>query len=176
MIKKEQWDAGHGRFTSDTGQIQMAAGDGTFVVDTPQSHALILTKAGSLKTSCLEVKDCSTAATFFLGALDQNDIASSNRMVLMHLSDVTNTNMKFADQHRRVLENWGQLPLLVERSTATLTITLKHPNQVTVYTVDLSGQRIEKMVSAVKGNQLILKVDTASSANGVMAYELTRNP
>lgn len=174
VVKPSQWDQEHGRFVSDTGQITMAAGLGTMVVDTPKSQALVLAEPGSLHASNLAVEHCTTHATLFLGSLDDKPLAESGRMVLMHLSDVLNSKMKFDDAHHRTLTDWGTLPLLVKKSTATVTLKIDQPQQMMVFAVDLSGKRIGKVTSQVHDGKLVFTVDTAGQPCGVLAYELTR--
>jgi hypothetical protein len=174
IIDANQWVEGHSQYISDTRQITLSAGNGKLTVDTPMSQAVVLCKPGSIQTSQLHVKDSSTTVTIALSSLDDKPISQSTRMVLMHITDVLNTNMRFADQHRRILTDWGDGPYVIKKATAKISIKLDHPDAVTVYAVDIAGNRLNKIASKVEDNQLTFTISTTSNKAGVMAYELVR--
>jgi uncharacterized membrane protein len=163
-----------GRYTSDTQQLQINAGAGTFQAVTPRSEVVVLAQAGSLQANLLGITEASGPVTLCLSAMDGNPIATSKRLLLMHLTNTLNTQMKFRDQQGRILEEWGRLPLLVKKGTADLTLELKNAAQIKVYAVNLAGQHIKEMQTTVDAQgRLIFTADTyAVKSEGVMAYEL----
>jgi hypothetical protein len=169
-------DIHNNRFTSDTGQIQISANAGTFTVVTPRSEAMVLADKGSLVAGLMRVEDVSGAVTMFVAAMDDKPLASSGRMLLMHLTNALNTQMKFRDQQGRILEQWGKLPLLVKKGTANVLLALDQPEKVKVYAIDLAGKRLAQIPATVNDRkQLVFKADTfGCKDDGVLAYELVR--
>ena len=71
-----------------------------------------------------------------------------------------------------ILENIGELPHLVRRGTASISIRLDSPRPVTIWAVDLSGKRQKKMPFRQDGTVVRLTVETIQPEGTFLAYEL----
>ncbi len=169
-------DRAKGRYTSDTGEIQLATKEGRFHVQTPNTEAIVLADKGSYSGERLVLENVSGPVTVSVSAMDDKPLESSGRILLMHLTNVLNNQMKFRDQHGRVLEAWGTLPLMVKKGTATISLSLDNPADMKVFAVDLSGKRIAEISTSTQdGKHLTFTVDThANEDDGVLAYEMIR--
>lgn len=173
IISSSQVDLKNSSYTSDTGQLKINSRSGWFHVQTPRSQAIVLTDKGSHVTDLLSVENASGPVTVFVTAMDQQTISLSKRILLLHLTDARNTQMKFRDQDGRIMEDWGNLPLLVKIGTAKISLKLQSPGKYKVFAVDLSGRRMESVQTSVTTDgQLSFEADTFGIKQGVLAYEL----
>jgi hypothetical protein len=175
ILSASKVDAQSSSYTSDTGQLQINGREGWFEVQTPRSQAIVLSDKGSHTTGMLSVDDASGPATVFASAMDDKPLASSNRILLLHLTDARNTQMQFQDQAGRIVEAWGKLPLLVKNGTARISLAIESPATMKVFAVDLSGHRMRSIPYTVTSSgQLTFEANTFGSEQGVLAYELVR--
>lgn len=164
------------RYTSDTDELQIDASVGSFQAVTPRSEVVVLSKAGSHQAKVLNIVDASGPVTLCLAAMDDKTVKTSGRLLLMHLTNTLNTQMKFRDQHGRIVESWGRLPLLVKKGTAKIQLAVDNAANVQVHAVDLAGKRIGQLQTKVDAKgKLLFTINThGMKADGVMAYELIR--
>ena len=113
-------------------------------------------------------------ATVWVSALDRNPIRKSQRLLVTHLTDLQNTNIKYAEPARQTLLAWGQLPHLVRAGKAEVKIRLNSPRKYHVYALSPRGQRMGEMPVTVQGNTLQFTADVAGDSSGGarMLYEV----
>lgn len=157
-----------GPYVSETGELQIDPAAGTFRVVTPRSEGLVTEDAAPLTANLLTLSGAAGFTVAAVGALDDQPLATSRRMLAIVLTDVQNTNVRFGDPEHTILLDWGQLPHLVRRATATL--SLKLDGAVTVYALGLDGARLGEVAVESQGGQVVVPVDTARA----MAYEVVR--
>ena len=95
-------------------------------------------------------------------------------MLLLHLTDITNTDshVEFEGTRARTLK-LGVLPLLVRNAKTEITLNIPGDG-VTVYALALDGTRLGKVKYKTSGNKLSFTADTAMFKEGVMAYEIVK--
>ncbi len=148
---------------------------GNFIARTPQSIALIL-QSRSLDQDF--VTGFSQPSTVFCAALDSQPLEKSERLLVLHLGNVLNSNMRFADETMKTQETMGTLPLLVRRASAQLAV----PNEakagnIQVFALNLSGKRIREIPFSVNpdSKRIEFTVQTiAEDKQTCMAYEIIR--
>ncbi len=148
---------------------------GNFLISTPAGIALCL-ESRSLAPDFVTGFD--QPSTVFCGALDFQPLEKSERVLVLHLSNVINSGMRFADETMRKMENMGEMPLLVKRASADLAIpnTFKEKN-IKLYRLDLSGKRICEIPFALneKNNRIEFTAQTIADDNSTcMVYEIIR--
>ena len=122
---------------SSTGELELNADKQTFRVAAPLVSMAVL-REGSLAAGVLKVEDADSFQTLALLALDNLPLTESRKMLLFHLTDVTNTGITFEDGTRRVLKAHGTLPLLLRRGRCRIQLTGRHG--LTVNALGLDGQ------------------------------------
>jgi hypothetical protein len=147
---------------------------GNFLARTPQSIALCL---GSRSLAADFVTDFQGSSTVFCGALDFQPLEKSERLLILHLSDVSNSGVQMSDEMRKQ-ENMGTLPLLVKRASAQLAVPNEFKeNEIKVYRLDMSGKRICEIPFTVnpKNNRIEFTAQTITENNQTgMIYEIVR--
>lgn len=120
-----------------------------------------------------------TPATVWVSALDERPISYSRRLLVTHLTDVQNTDMRYGNRGRNVLLDWGKLPHLVRTGKADIELKVTQPEACTVYALDTSGKRVAKVDALPRGATLL--TFTADVAGGRtdgtgarMLYEIVR--
>ncbi|MBQ8756397.1 MAG: hypothetical protein IJZ19_15325, partial [Lentisphaeria bacterium] len=149
--------------------------DGIFKVVTPKSEALVMQKASSVSGNLLAVKNHTPYTTCFASALDGKTLADSKRILFMHLTNTGAYKMKYSGKNLEILESYGQLPHLVFRAKADISLKLAKGSAPKVYAVNLYGKRVAEMRSVWKNGVLSFHADTAGINNkAIMVYEITR--
>lgn len=172
VLSAGRLDIQNRRYVSDTGQLELNAKAGTLIVRSDASEAIILTAAGSLKADRLAIDGSSGPGTFFLSSCQGENIASSRRLMMMHLTDVLSSQMKFRSSARRVVESWGTLPLLMKSATATVMIRIDRPEEMDVWSIGMNGKRQNKIDTRIDRGRLIWTISPSSPP--CLAYELLR--
>ncbi len=110
----------------------------------------------------------------FTASVDGLPLKDSKRLVLMHATDVLNTDMTFTDKARQKLEKWGDLPHLVRAGKTSIRLALASPSGWKVWAVDLSGRQLYEVALQPVKDGALLNADTHDSRGTVLAYELRK--
>lgn len=167
-------DRVRGRFVSDTGQIQMDVGAGTLKVVTPRSEQFVLPAGQESKGDYVSVKNGVVFSTVSVVAVDGRDIAQSDRLLVVHLTDVLLTGMKFEHQDRRVMLASGAAPHLARRGTVDLVLRLPGDGNYQAWAVDLTGRRLREIPLTRTDAGWSLSASTVTDAEVHFAYEIVR--
>lgn len=147
-----------------------------FLVETPYSKALVV-QGGSLdETFVSEVTGGPT--TVFAGSLDRKPLATTERMLILHLTNVLGENVKFGETGMYSIIDRGDPQKLVKHGTASITVPYaSNQAEPKLYALDLAGHRMAKVPFVIDPEQGILtfRADTAGpDGQGVLCYELAR--
>lgn len=147
--------------------------DGDFLVETPKSKAVVIQNQSLDKNFVSNVTGGPT--TVFVGSLDDKPLETSKRLLVLHLTNILTEGMKFGEEGMYQIIDKGSAQKLVKRGSATIRIP-NDSSDVTVYAIDLSGNRIGKVpASNDNGRFLVFQantVDTNRKPN--LAYEVIR--
>jgi len=158
------------RAVSSTGELRLDADEGTFVVKTPRSEAVSLPKGELATGGVLAVSGAKNFQTVAALSLDGKPLAESRDILLLHLTDVSNSDAVFADRERRIVNDQGKLPLLVRRDRVEVTLKLAPGAPFRVTALSADGDTLGEV--PVKGNGFTAATDLFPG--GVMAYRVTR--
>ena len=162
-----------GRIASENGQIMLDTRKKSIHVVTPRSE--VATFAGESRgKGVMTLSNANRYQTVALLSLDDKALADSSSLLLVQLPNVAATKQKFANRQRKLLESWGELPLLVERTGVE--VELKLPGQWKVEALKLDGTPNGTIASENRNGVLCFQANTAARSGGVMAYHLTREP
>jgi hypothetical protein len=91
-----------------------------------------------------------SGAATAVAALDKRPLASSQRILLIHATDTQNAGARFFSADRQTLEHFGGDVILARQGKATFSITRSlNPKAVTVYRLDSSGNRLDKVNATI---------------------------
>ena len=159
------------RVVSATGEIQLDSKNGIFIVSSPCTQSITL-PIGSAHADILRVKDASCYQTVAAISLDGIPLQESKSVLIIHLTNVTNTGMRFSDGSFTLLERHGNAPLLIKRGKATIELICDCPYQVTA--LDCDGRPYGNLHGDFHANVFSFEADTSLFKGGVMCYHLTR--
>jgi hypothetical protein len=166
------------QYASETGEITLDGPRDIMILDTPKTaggyapaEQTIKTKDGVFAATLL-----TSDASLWVSSLDNRPIQKSRRLLLTHLTDLQNTEIKYAEEARQTLLAWGNLPHLVRSGKAAVQIRLRGAERFRVWALSTSGRRIAQLKSTVRDNTLEFETDVAGDPAGGarMLYEIAR--
>ncbi|WP_028310385.1 hypothetical protein [Derxia gummosa] len=105
--------------------------------------------------------------------LDDKSIGSSSHMLLVHLSDARNTDMKFSDATEKTITDWGHLPVILRGSIVSA--RLIRGGAWKLYALDMRGNRIEERpITHPSTTTIEFTLDNTTGSQPVMYYELVK--
>lgn len=171
-------DPEKGLFRSETGEITIDAPRGVLIIDTPKTVGGYLPAGETITMASGHVSiQPSMDATVWISSLDSYPIAQSRRLLVTHLTDLQNTEIRYGEAARQTLLDWGRLPHLVRNGKATIRMRIQDAKKYNVWALSTSGKRIGTVRTLVKDNVLEFTADVAERAqqNGArLLYEIAR--
>jgi hypothetical protein len=163
-------------YRSETGEVTIDAPQDMLVLDTPRT-AGGYAPAGQIvaaPTGGVRVEIAGADATVWVSALDQNPIRQSRRLLVTHLTDLQNTDIRYGEAARQTLLDWGRLPHLVRAGKAQVALQLERPAEYGVWALSPGGRRVAEVPAKVEGGTLRFTADVAGNpAEGArMIYEV----
>ncbi len=162
-----------GRFTSDTGEIELHRNNDTFKVVTPRSEAFVLGAGKSLAGKFATVSNEETFASFLIAARDDQPLAASKRILLLHLTNTRNTGMKLRNAEGSIVDDWGKLPQLARKGSAQITLNASLEGYK-LFALDFVGTRCEEIRLERENGRSRFRLETVYGGEPRFAYELIR--
>ena len=161
------------RFQSENGEVTIDAPANILTLDTPMTAGGFAPAGRKIETRAASIEVLDTDATVWVSSLDGKPITASQRLLVTHLTDLQNSDMRYGDRTRQVLLAWGHLPHLVRTGRATVALHLANPSKAKVYSLAVTGQRLGE-VPATAGADGTLSIPLSISADGKarMLYEV----
>ena len=159
---------------STTGELEIDGAAGVFKVATPRSEALILPAGKSAAGRLLAVENRQSFAGFAAAALDKRNLADSGRILVLHVTNVLNSRMKFSDQSMAQVEELGVMPHLAATGTGIITLRLAPGPVPQVFAVDLGGRRMRQVPAEYVDGALRFKAEVSAGPQPCFVYEIIR--
>lgn len=156
---------------SSTDELILDGNKGVFRVGTLRTQCVTL-PGGEASTGFLSVRNADTFTTVAVISLDGKPLVETKSAVLFHLTDVCNSNIRFANERKTVVLNKGTLPLLFRRGSAEVSLAADRPFTVTA--LDCDGAVKGTVPGTVKDGRFCFMLKNDRFPGGVMAYHLTR--
>jgi len=157
---------------SETGELALDAGADTMVLDTPATAGGCGPDGAIITAGPLRVQLRGAPATVWVSSLDGRPLTSSHRLLVAHLTDLQNSDARFAEAGRRTLLAWGHLPHLVRAGRAEIVLRNEASAALQAWALDMSGHRVGAVpVKAVNG-AIRLDLDVQGPAGACLAYEI----
>jgi hypothetical protein len=92
------------------------------------------------------------------------------------LTDLQNSGIRYAEEARQTLLDWGGLPHLVRAGQASVSVRLHQPGEYEVWALSPGGKRLVRLVTEAKDGELRFTLDVAGDveAGARMLYEIVR--
>ena len=159
---------------SETNQVFVDGALGTFRWITPRTVVGIGPEAETLRFGKATVLLADCDGLFWITALDNQPLPSSQRLLVAHVTDIQYAGTKFYSSERKVLESAGTKPALarhgrmvvdIERNTA--------PKSVEVWRLDQTGLRTSPVVTTVDSTHVRFTADNRGpDGKAVLYYEI----
>ena len=105
------------------GAVTINPATGAILIDTPRT-AGGFAEFGIHSAGPLRFSIASVPATVWASSLDGEPLCASRRILLTHLTEVQNSGIKYRDQDRGILLNWGHLPHLMRAGKTEIELKL----------------------------------------------------
>lgn len=155
-------DPEKGVYQSDTGEITMRTKENLLKIVTKRSEAVSLEAGKRKPLDQLTVISSSVPALVAACAVDDKNLAESERVVLVYSTYAVNTDMELSAD-RVTLVNLGKAPVLVQSGALTTTLKNANADSMKLYALALDGSRQEELPLKRDTNGA-LKIDLNTSA------------
>ena len=172
LVRRTHVDPENKRFTSETGEITLDAAAGTFKVVTKRTESFVLPSEGAISGQHVRIDNNAGFAVFAVISVDGRPIPESKRLLVLHLTDVQNTAVQFGNKEHTVLRDWGRLPHLIRRGSASVSIDRLSNDNMRAWAVDLSGARRKLIDLERHEGNIVFTANTVQPQGVFMAYEL----
>lgn len=126
-------------------------------------------------SSVLGESNASVPTTLWASSLDGHPLATSSRILVVHLTDVQGEGARYADASRTILLKWGKAPF-IETGSANVTMQLEPRGEAgfTVFALDMAGNRKAEIPAEYRDGTLRFTVSTSGPQGGRIFYEIIR--
>lgn len=156
-------------------QLRLDRKTGDMIVATDRSECLVLgDKTPALAGKLVKVDNADVHATIGVAAIDDQPLATSRRILILHLTDVTNSDILFRDKTMSVVEKFGDLPLLARKGSARIHLAGTGWESARLWSLDLMGKRMGEVPLERSAVGVSFTVTTRRAEGACLAYELVR--
>ena len=159
--------------TSSTGELRLDSRKNTLAIQTPRTLSATLA-SGSLTAGALMVRQVTYPTTVSVSSLDETPVVRSGKLLLFHLTNVIDSGTTFKGEKMRYLLKWGELPHLVRRAPAKVSLRLDGDAVSKVEALHFDGTVRGEVKSTFVNGVLSFTADPGCFPGGVMIYWITR--
>lgn len=164
-------------FQCETGEITIDGPRDRLTLDTPRTAGGFAPAGDSIRTAHgVQIAVQDSDATVWVSSLDDQPITASRRLLVTHLTDLQNTDIRYAERARQTLLDWGRLPHLVRTGRAEVCLQLRDPGAYRVWALATSGKRLAEVPVRTTVGELSFTADVAGFGEhgAVLCYEIAR--
>jgi hypothetical protein len=154
-------------------QLSIAPAEDTMILDTARTAGGFAPAGASINTAAARITVLDTDATVWASALDERPLQESAHILITHLTDLQNTEARFAEKERQNLMAWGKLPHLMRNGRAEVLIRTTRSELPKAWALRTNGERLAP-VPVSKGDAGIeLKLSVKGEQGAQFIYELS---
>ena len=165
-----------GETVSDTKEIRISTKLGDLSVNSPRTAAVCSIDRHDLSAGPLAVSGATTFCSVSASSMDGAELAKSRRVLVLHITDVVNTDMSFTNDKRTDTKAWGKLPYLAKTGSAK--VSLKNANAgLSLYALASDGTRLRKVPAKYVDGAYVFTASVAAGEGNdapTMMYELAK--
>lgn len=133
----------------------------------------VFTMGEALRAGPLGVVPEDGSAAVWVTSLDGRPVAESERLLLVHLTDVQGEGARYADSSRTVLLDWGDRPL-ARAARTQVALAVERACDCEVWALDADGSRMASVAVSVRNGRLAFVADVAERGSACLHYEILR--
>jgi hypothetical protein len=164
-------------FESETGEVAIDGPGDRMILDTPRTAGGYAAAGQTIRTrdGAVVISMKSTDATVWISSLDSKPIAASRRLLVTHLTDLQNSDIRYGEDTRQTLLAWGGLPHLVRAGGALIKLKIDKADTLGVWALSTGGRRVASIPCSAAGGVLEFGVAVAGDKeNGArFMYEIS---
>lgn len=160
-------------YSSTTGQIKMDGKKETLSVSTSASEAFVGPEGTEGGGKFAKFKPVKSWGAFLAAAVDGKPLRNSSRILILHLSDIKNTAMRYASPQKEILWDMGELPLLARDASAEISFDAPLEGWK-CYAVSANGERLCEIPIKRENSRAKISARTKYGKIPVFAYELKK--
>ncbi|MGN0832072.1 MAG: family 10 glycosylhydrolase [Kiritimatiellia bacterium] len=148
---------------------------GSFWVNTPMTSGG-LSPGGLLDCGGIRFAAGGGAATVWASAIgpDDRSLKTASRILVVHLTDLQGDGTTYADDSCARLLRLGRTPALLRKGHARILVRLDSPSACSVWALDATGARTERIASTAESDGLSFTASVESASGGRIYYEIVR--
>lgn len=171
-VTPSEYDEKQQRFTSSTGELVLNRREKSFRAVTACSEGFVAPPGVRQNGVFASVTNQHAFAAVLVAARDGKTLAESGRILILHLTSLQNTGMKFSNPSMSVLERYGTTPLLMRRGKAE--ISLRTTGKMKLFACAFNGKRLFEVKTTSRNGQLHFTAENITPHGAVAVYELVK--
>lgn len=160
-------------YESETSEMVLDKKRQTWKLVTARSEAFISPKGESFKGDFANIRNSRGWSSTLIASIDKKPLKESTRILILHLSDVKNTNMRFDDPEMTILRASGTTPHLARRAESVVTFNDAREGWK-LYALRQDGSRGGEVEIERANAKASAKLSTVRGKSVVFAYELVK--
>ena len=173
VLSGRLFDLPASRFTSSTGELELIGQKKSLRIVTPRSEGFVLDAGDALRGKFAEVRAPSTFCAVLVASRDGKELAQSERVLILHLTDSKGNGVTFSDPDRSIIADWGKPGMLMRRGSAEL--RLNAPANRNLYACDVTGKRLFPVAfTRDRENRICFTAENFRNGEAICVYELIR--
>lgn len=157
-------------FHSDTNELLLEAAQKRMTLVTPNSEAIVFSQASPQSLNQLSVLAAQQGALVAVSAMDQQPLASSQRMLLILATDARNSQMQFTDDNASTVRDLGKPPVMLQANKVKLALKSPYWQTLKVYALNLRGQRMNAINLKQTNTSIEFELDIQKLKHGATTY------
>ena len=156
-------------FVSDTKEITLNRNKGYLKISSPKTECIVAPKEMKLKTKNLSIAGNKEFCSISVSAMDGTNLACSKRILLLHLTNILNSEATFSSKSMTTLIKYGKLPFIVKTNSVNVSLTNNNA-EMKLYACNFSGKRIKEINTTYTNGTYSFKAEI-SAQNPYMIFE-----
>ena len=171
-LSRKEYKAETEIFTSSNGELQLNRKEKSFRVVTPRSEGFAAPAAIRMEGEFASVLCRDSFGAILVASRDGRNLPESRRILILHLTALKNTGMKFSTPEMNVLERYGTLPLLMRRNRAEISLKLR--GKWKLFACAFNGERKFEVPLQFREGKAVFMAENLSAHGAIAVYELQK--
>lgn len=171
-VSKKEYDPAAQKYTSSTGELVLNRKEKSFLAVTPRSEGFAAPAGVGLTGSFAAVRNRDAFGAVLVASRDGRPLAESGRILILHLTNLKNTGMRFSNPEMSVLERYGTLPLLMRRGEAEITLNVSAGMKL--FACAFNGERKFEVKTTAGNGKLSFIAKNITPHGAIAVYELVK--
>lgn len=171
-VSRKEYDPVQQRFTSSTGELVLNRREKSFQAVTPRSEGFVAPAGIRMNGAFASVMNKDTFGAVLVASRDDRPLTESKRILILHLTNLKNTGMRFSNPDMSVLERYGTTPLLMRRGETEIALNCSAGRRL--FACSFNGKRKFEVKTIYRNGRLCFTAKNLTPLGAVAVYELIK--